>query len=683
MLLAVSLSVLIMIGWTYLSHKFNPRDTKPADGTTQPARQSADRGQTPTATAPGDSPTGIATAPTQAHSQPGTAPADATLEHVLLVVEDPELVDNIVIGGDGPDSDFKLRVHLSNRGAVVTRAEILPYKWHVDKEAPYPLLNPVLAEVDQPVELGSFITEKLFFPQRDQVLRLDEAKWLVVGVRQEPDMHEAVFEARIYQGTFAHEAHVLTVRKTYRLHKAVYDDEDQLVRGFDLDMHIDIINHTDSDERVVITQFGPAGIHQEGTRMDQRHAYAAVRNTSNTGAALERIKASRKDVMKTDTGESLLPDDKTLVWVGEANQYFAALTVPLARDGSGQVTSEYIAHATAITLTPMEEDQNDLTTRLTTTTLPVLAGKTLHVPFETYLGPKKESIFESPAYKDRHYELAVEHRPCSFAWLAKIMGAMLSAFHVVVHNYGIAIIVLVLLVRTLLHPVTKYQQVNMMKMQENMERMKPKLEALKEKYGDNREAFNKAQLELMQKEGMNPASQMMGCLPMFLQIPIWIALWETLNNTFELRHAPFVLWINDLSSPDALFPFDQAVNLPLMGEIHGLNLLPLLLSVSMILQQRFMVKRRSGRSNEQIAQQQKIMYIMSIVFMFIFYKMPSGLCLYILTSNVVGALEQKVIRDHMEKESEQGPPAGGDKEPPVLKKASKKPKVPRSQRRFT
>src|SRR2546423_15652501 len=138
---------------------------------------------------------------------------------------------------------------------------------------------------------------------------------------------------------------------------------------------------------------------------------------------------------------------------------------------------------------------------------------------------------------------------------------MLSAFHWVTRDWGLAIIWLVIVVRTALHAITKRSTISMQK----MGKMGPEVERLKKKYGDNKDELNKAMMQLYKEQGATP---ILGCLPMFLQMPIWIALYNSLQNTFELRQAPFLhpfgiplTWIHDLAKPDALIGFSQPIPL--------------------------------------------------------------------------------------------------------------------------
>jgi YidC/Oxa1 family membrane protein insertase len=141
-------------------------------------------------------------------------------------------------------------------------------------------------------------------------------------------------------------------------------------------------------------------------------------------------------------------------------------------------------------------------------------------------------------------------------------------------------------------------------------------------------------------------------------MPIWVALWATLSNTIELRHAPFMVipgrWILDLSAPDALYRFSKPVEV-MFFHIDTINILPFLWGISMVLQQKLMPRSKSGKTSEQMKQQQNMMYMMAVLFTVMFYNFPSGLTLYIMASNFFGLIEQWRIRQHIEAEQNKPP----------------------------
>jgi len=214
-------------------------------------------------------------------------------------------------------------------------------------------------------------------------------------------------------------------------------------------------------------------------------------------------------------------------------------------------------------------------------------------------------------------------------------------------NYGVVIIILVFIIRIVIHPLTKKSQVSMSK----MTKLAPKAEEIKKKYASNKAEMNKQIMALYREQGASP---IMGMLPMFVQMPIWIALYSAIYASIDLRGAPFLpFWITDLSAPDALVRF-SAVTVPLLGwKIDSLNLLPILMGVAFYLQQKLMPSQAAASANPQMAQQQKMMMIMMpLMFPLLLYKAPSGLNLYIMSSVFAGVIEQYVIRKHI-REKEQ------------------------------
>ncbi|HOJ32833.1 MAG TPA: membrane protein insertase YidC [Candidatus Hydrogenedentes bacterium] len=221
---------------------------------------------------------------------------------------------------------------------------------------------------------------------------------------------------------------------------------------------------------------------------------------------------------------------------------------------------------------------------------------------------------------------------------AKVLLAILNAFYRVIPNYGIAIIALTLLVRLAMYPLT----VKSMKSMKRMQMLAPEVEALKTKYKDDPQELQKKTMELYRERGVNPLG---GCLPMVLQMPVFFALYRMLWCSYELRGAPFVLlrfgdyvWIRDLSQPDRLLHLPFMQHVPFLGNTFDyLNLLPILMGIAMVASQK-LTPTSTAMPNDQ---QRLMMNIMPIFFAFICYKMAAGLNLYILTSTVLGIVQNK------------------------------------------
>lgn len=219
-------------------------------------------------------------------------------------------------------------------------------------------------------------------------------------------------------------------------------------------------------------------------------------------------------------------------------------------------------------------------------------------------------------------------------WFSVFLLDILNWFHTyTIPNYGVAIIVLTVLVRMVMFPLT-LKQIKSMK---RMQLLAPELEELKKKYADDQQELNKKMMEMYRERGVSPLG---GCLPLLVQMPVFFALYKMLSTAFELRGAEFMLWIDDLSRADHLFHLGLT-NLPLFGNgLEYFNLLPILMALSMMASTHLMPM--SGPM--QNPQQKMILTFMPVIFSVFCYTLPSGLCLYILTSTLLGIAQQQVTQ---------------------------------------
>ncbi|MBN1913080.1 MAG: membrane protein insertase YidC [Candidatus Omnitrophica bacterium] len=248
------------------------------------------------------------------------------------------------------------------------------------------------------------------------------------------------------------------------------------------------------------------------------------------------------------------------------------------------------------------------------------AGGQKDYKFHIYLGPQELSKINqvNPAW-------SVIINYGVFDFISQLLLKLLNAINNIVHNLGWSIIILSLIIYLMLFPLTLKQMSSMKKMQN----LQPKIEELRKAYKDNPQKLNKEIMELYRHHKVNPLG---GCLPMILQIPIFFALYQALLRSVSLKGAPF-LWIKDLSEPDRLFTFSNS--LPLLG--NEFNLLPILMSIGMFIQQKFSMQATSSGS----AEQQKMMLVLfPVMFGFIFYRMPSGLVLYWFVNSILMLIYQ-------------------------------------------
>jgi YidC/Oxa1 family membrane protein insertase len=252
--------------------------------------------------------------------------------------------------------------------------------------------------------------------------------------------------------------------------------------------------------------------------------------------------------------------------------------------------------------------------------------------FRVYIGPSQGDLLAA-AWPTLETSLRF------FEWFdvmdrfAKFLLGSLNWFHNNLHiNYGWAIILLTLIVRIVMYPLT----LKSMKSMKRMSLLAPEIEELKAKYGDDAQEMQRKMMELYRERGINPVG---GCLPMLLQMPVFIALYRMLWSAFELRGAPFMLWIDDLSEADQLLRIPGVENIPFIGQhIMYLNVLPILMTLAMVVSTKIMPV--SGPA--QNPQQKMIMTVMPIFMGVIFYNYAAGLNLYILTSTVLGMAQTRL-----------------------------------------
>jgi YidC/Oxa1 family membrane protein insertase len=229
-----------------------------------------------------------------------------------------------------------------------------------------------------------------------------------------------------------------------------------------------------------------------------------------------------------------------------------------------------------------------------------------------YVGPQEQDRLKALA---PGLDLTVDYG--MFRVLAVPLFWVLEAIHDVVGNWGVAIIILTVIIKILFYPLSAASYRSMAKMKV----LAPKLQRLKERYGDDRQKMHQAMIELYKTEKINPLG---GCLPIVVQIPVFIALYWVLLLSVELRHAPFMLWINDLSAPDPYY------------------ILPVLMGATMFIQTWL-------NPTPPDPVQARLMKIMPIAFSVFFFFFPSGLVLYWLVNNVLSILQQWYITRQLER----------------------------------
>ncbi|MGC2061761.1 MAG: membrane protein insertase YidC [Thermodesulfovibrionales bacterium] len=286
---------------------------------------------------------------------------------------------------------------------------------------------------------------------------------------------------------------------------------------------------------------------------------------------------------------------ENLRWIAQEDKYFFAALAPV---------------------TPMEEVRAWLHSGS-----PVIAfkGKPGQNTFRLYAGPKDH---DSLAALNLGLEHVIDYG--FFSIIARPLFWVLKLFYRFVGNYGWAIILLTIVVRLPFIPLINKGQTSMKKMQE----IQPKMTEVREKYKNDPKKMQVEMTELYKKHKVNPVG---GCLPMLLQIPVFFALYKVLLVSIELRRAPFMLWIKDLSAPDTLFGHIPAM-IPLIGGF-ALGPLPIVMGITMVIQQKMTPSTMDPK-------QAKMMMFMPVIFTFMFLNFASGLVLYWLVNNIFGIAQQ-------------------------------------------
>ncbi len=376
----------------------------------------------------------------------------------------------------------------------------------------------------------------------------------------------------------------IVIEKTYRF----------IASSYLIGLEIAIKNGSDRSLKDSIFLGVPGLVDEKSAR------YAFEGPSAYIGERLEEINV--KDIEEKDTYTG------NIFWAGHADRYFISCIIPespvetkikLFYDGNQAVT-RYIH--------PMER---------------LDPGKQVSYSFQCFMGPKSLKLLGSLGYN--------LNKAVNFGWfdiLAKPCLIGMNFIHDMIPNYGIAIILLTILIKLIFWPLgTKsYKSMN------DMKRIQPLMMEIREKYKDDKQKMNAEVMALYKTYKVNP---MGGCLPMLVQMPIFFALYRMLYQAIELRHAPFIGWIKDLSAPDRLFHFNASI--PFMQDPAGIPVLTIIMGLTMYLQQKM-----SPSTGDPT--QAKIMMLMPLFMTVIFINFPAGLVLYWLVNNILSIGQQYYIQ---------------------------------------
>ena len=439
----------------------------------------------------------------------------------------------------------------------------------------------------------------------------------------------------------------LRIIKRYQLAPFSDDKKAERSSGYHLTMDIEVTNDSGEPIEFAYRFDGPTGTPLEGwwysyKTHPREWGPAGTRDvfwqSTEVGHDMWRNAKILKHRKKNPDNPDLSMLDGKEVRMKHAGvdaQYFAVALLPNSSPdgGDSHVYKEAVARVVA-EVDEEREKRTDVSYRLVSKKRTLGAGETFKESFTIYAGPKKPEILAQ-------YGLG---QVISYGWfpmIAKPLQWVLHFFHNTLGlNYGIAIILLTVLVRGSMYPLSRKQAQNAKKMQE----LGPEMKKLAAKYKDNMEKRAAAQQELFKKHNCHPLS---GCLPSLIQLPIFVGLYKALSVDIELRQAaliPGIKWCSNLAAPDRLWNWESISLFGLTSEIGMLgpylNILPVFSAALFLVQQKILMP---PPTDEQQEMQQQMMKFMPIMMCFIFWKFPAGLSIYFIASSIWGVAERKLL----------------------------------------
>ncbi|WP_440903112.1 membrane protein insertase YidC [Catenovulum sp. SX2] len=372
----------------------------------------------------------------------------------------------------------------------------------------------------------------------------------------------------------------LTVKKVFVFRKGEHD----------IQIRFDVTNTSDAVKNVQLF----AQLKQNAAQ-----AQSSMMMPTYHGAAYSTQNETYEKIDFDDIVDSKLQVASTGGWISMIEHYFVTAFIPSA-DENIEISTKALSGGKVLIRYKGEAVQ-------------VAPGQQASLVTTLYAGPKDQDKLAELA---DNLDLTVDYGMLWF--LSQPLFHLLQFLHGLVANWGVAIILITIIVKGLMYGLTKKQYTSMAKLRQ----LQPKLTELKNRYGEDRQKFSQAMMELYRKEKVNP---MGGCLPILLQMPIFLALYWVFVESVELRHAEFALWIHDLSQQDPFY------------------VLPILMGASMFVMQKLQP------TPMQDPVQQKIFQYMPVAFTFFFLWFPAGLVLYWLVSNIISIVQMLMINKAMEK----------------------------------
>ena len=568
--------------------------------------------QQPARTPPPPSPSIGPATPTTSPASPTSRPAKAAPKVAALPAQ--EVKNDIIC------KTALFRVALTNRGGAIKSVTLSDF-YLFPQDDP----KPGQGDLKLVTEIEPGKLSLAMFGEND-VGKLDSVVWEhVAGYTVPKGLLRKGFSKTAAQFRTVVAERGLEITKTFLFREPEKADDGKLrLRGRDIRLQIDVRNLLAEETSFAYRLRTAAGITPEPLFRTPEASSAApleTRSSRDVAAVVCEQELNKSSLETFSAGKAPLRHDSPsaqLLYAGVKNRYFVAVVEPVASDrGLRAVHIEKIG-------------ENNVAATLELTAQQIAAGATASRQFLFLVTPR---VAERLREYDQTHQFEALLDPGLLGPIKKVLTWLLNGFYSVIPNYGIAIVLLTLCVRALLHPLTLKSQ----KMAHKMQEIQPLIKAAKEKYKHDKQLQQQETMKIMREGGANPLG---GCLPMLLQLPIFIGLWRSLYENASLRHAPFMLWINDLSKADSLVMFGSKV--PILGQ--SFNLLPLLCAAVMVVQQKLTPKS----ADPQAQQTQKMMVFMPVLFAVMLYGMPAGLMIYFFCSSLFGLLEQQFIRRRLQ-----------------------------------
>ena len=581
----------------------------------------------------------------------GGKPAPIEAGDVIVGIGDPQTgivktADDLrrALAATEPGQDFTLQVRrgesppqprtvrLVRRPFAVVRPEIENYTMRGAK-APADF-------VDRPSFLLTLATLDNTPLPKDDAKRLAElletGNWELMG----HDQASATFRRALPELN-------LEILKRYTLTKAPADERyNPVFPAYDLQLEIELHNTGDAARSLGYRLDGPTGMPLEGwwyaRKISQRWGGGGLRDVAVRFAGSPEL--SLDDAYIAKGKATPMGDGQALAYAGVDGQYFSAMLIPQIKT----LEDAWFDTTEAILVGPVPSPHElafaNVTSRMTRKTITLDPGVSFTDKYRVFIGPKRADLLAQyyPA-NDPNYSLKDLLYFGWFGSVARGMLAILHFFYSIVGNYGIAIVMLTVLVRGCMFPISFKQTQNMARIQA----LKPEMDRINEKYKNDMQKKSQATQDLYRKNKINPLA---GCLPVFLQLPVFMGLYRALLVDVELRQSPLfgntIRWCSNLAAPDMLWNWSAVMpDFVTSGQgIFGLgpylNVLPLVTVALFLVTQKMTMP---APTNDQTAMQQKMMKYMTMFMGLLFYKVASGLCLYFIASSLWGIAERKLL----------------------------------------